>query len=194
MVVHLGLDLRLPLGKLPGWSSDRREAFLIRPEVQGPASVDRDVWPQAIVAPSDHPLGLWGSLRDIESHRGSIVTNDSLAIKIDVLTDETWAKYFRGVVERGDPRNVSSEASNFELLGFDIADLHFLSALSNCMYPPHLLAELRALWSERINSVGLILDLDTAVTLRNTYDHLVPEHSPFFVYQLSVAGHANQST
>lgn len=72
------------------------------------------------------------------------------------------------------------------LAGFDIADLGLISALSNCgislKEKEFLISEYKL--NESLNQFHLIQDIKIAYSLKNKFDELIHEHSPFYIYPI----------
>lgn len=69
-------------------------------------------------------------------------------------------------------------------LGFDVADEVFVSGLLDCEYTDEELARLRPVWAPRLNRYHLFGDRRHAQEFRVLSDQRVPEHAPFYVYEL----------
>jgi hypothetical protein len=69
-------------------------------------------------------------------------------------------------------------------LGYDIADAALISGLSNCGYEPAEKEELENKWSSRLNQYGLLSTIEDAVELREITDRRVPEHAPFWIFEV----------
>lgn len=192
------------------WSETRRRRFLIRSDVDWPASVDRVVWPSvfqeqnlsgstdrgwretlpSIGLPSDAAaltdLALWNDLSEMEGwYRSQTRSWDETDISIaaQVLLEPNQvlggplfsiSKAIETLVSR---RSVTT-------LGFDVADANLTSALSNCALRDDEVEDFRITWRDRINSLGLLQQLEHAVQFRRLADDSVPEHRPFYVFEL----------
>lgn len=134
--------------KPPSWGAQRREQYLLRPEIVQPLGIDKSVWPSG--------------------------TSDDTLVAIRAF----------------DPRAFTEGAGTetlepgFATLGFDVADSGWTSGLSNCGYWPAEVAQLRALWRGRLNDHGLLVSYEAAEEFRASCDKRVPEHAPFFVFEL----------
>jgi hypothetical protein len=164
-----------------------REAFLLRPEVELPYSVDRHVWP-SVWSMSDEPQtdgsGLWLNLARLqESLIGHERTAILIGIELLVPNDPPSFGFPYSLIDSTpEPRSVP-EGSTY--LGFDVADAGFLSGLSNCGYSEAERAELRPKWQDRINDFGLLKSEQGALEFRELSDVRAPEHAPFWVFRLS---------
>jgi hypothetical protein len=74
--------------------------------------------------------------------------------------------------------------TNWQFLGFDIADGGFISGLSNCGYEDAERDGLAAEWAQYLNRRHLFDDLQRAFQFRELTNARVPEHAPFFVIRL----------
>ncbi len=180
----VGADPRVPPDEAdPYWKEARRQAYLLRPEVPRPLSVDRNVWrslPMADGSPAPDPLPWvsYGTVYERTLGQGGgatfvIVVIGFVAADAD---DEALARTnsFEAelVVEPG-----------WTFLGFDVAD-GITSGLSNCGYGKEEVDSLRATWGPRLNELGLFDSPDDAVRFRDLTNARVPEHAPFSVYGL----------
>jgi hypothetical protein len=195
----LGFDVRQPLGDCDAtqWTRERREQFLIRPEVLCPLSVDRSVWPQPW-EPSNEagPLHLWGSVSQILNTLPEVISGEPgspIVIEIAVIALEHmyqhWKNVFEGTLH---PELDRAMGIRFRDCGYDVADQFLLSGLSNCMLNPEELENLRKSWKTSINSHGLFAGPEDAVRYSSTCDSLVPEHAPFCAYRVRAVGFGRQ--
>jgi len=164
-----------------------REAFLLRPEIELPYSVDGHVWP-SVWSMSDEPQtdgsGLWLNLARLQE---SLIEHERTAILIgmELLVPNNPPSFgfpYSLIDSTPEPQSVP-EGSTY--LGFDVADAGFLSGLSNCGYSEAERAELRPKWRDRINDFGLLKSEQDALEFRDLSDVRVSEHAPFWVYRLS---------
>ena len=182
----LGFDGRQPPGAgAPAWSSERRERFLIKPEVAAPLSVDRSVWPRPLsLVASGTAIGLWPSVLGVYS---DLLNAPEAAVVIEIavfrsgLINSNIAAAFTGTLRTDLDRVLKPQ---FETYGYDIADDFMLSGLNNCELAPDELARLRATWSAAINRHGLFEDLEDAHRYSTVCDAVIPEHAPFMVYRI----------
>jgi hypothetical protein len=189
--IVLGYDIRTPVAdqKL-NWEEDRRNKFLIQPMTSYPVSVDRIVWP-ALIDNSDvgHPYRLWGSAREalVELEKiSSLACAIPEVIQIAVLTADQqsardWNELLFGYVHS---KQDTELAIAWEHLGYDVADRDLISGMSNCMLQPLELAEIRAGWTEALNTWGLFVAFERAIAFTRICDQLILGHSPFEVYRL----------
>ncbi len=181
----LGFDFREALTDRSGkdWTPDRRERFLLAPEIPHPLSVDTMVWTSA-EAPRGtefNPYNLWNS---VESARRSLEVSrpqqTPVLIEIAVVLDgEDRLQYWEVFPKIGACDHAQS------LLGYDVADRSFISGLSNCALSPAELAQIRRQWAGEINSAGLFGRVRAAQDFRQVCDRLIPEHAPFEAYRIS---------
>lgn len=164
-----------------------REAFLLRPEIELPYSVDGHVWPP-VWGMSDEPQtdgsGLWLNLARLQE---SLIEHERTAILIgmELLVPNNPPSFgfpYSLIDSTPEPQSVP-EGSTY--LGFDVADAGFLSGLSNCGYSEAERAELRPKWHDRINDFGLLKSEQDALEFRELSDVRVSEHAPFWVFRLS---------
>jgi len=62
--VPMGFDAREMTSPARAWHADRRELYLLRPEVERPLSVDALVWPSVFEGVAD--LGWTGPVQDLD--------------------------------------------------------------------------------------------------------------------------------
>jgi hypothetical protein len=178
-----------------------RHEFLLRPEVTCPFSVDKHVWPThflyhpeighlvkqrhppLIEADADCSGGLWLNLAKM---RERLLANkrDAILISVELLALESTSlnDFPSPLIYTQTTPNSLPESSVF--LGYDVADVGFLSGLSNCGYTPAELVELRPTWSKRINDFGLLQLENDALDFKEISDTRASEHTPFWVYRL----------
>jgi hypothetical protein len=191
------------------WPTERREQFLLVPEILWPLSVDEAVWPTVFVysssaskkpwPPITKPIdrgytvdGLWSNLplmRKIYESSRTDRAVQAIEIAVALFADEKLIEsnfqsplVDKQVVSTIVPPEVPSQNS---FLGFDIADSRLYSGLSNCSYSLADWKSLRTEWASKLNKNGLIEKFDDAMRFRETTDQRVPEHAPFWVFGLS---------
>jgi len=71
------------------------------------------------------------------------------------------------------------------LLGYDVADASWISGLTNCGYAPEDKKRLSSSWLPRLNSYGLLKELDDAIKFRDVSNLRAPDHAPFWVFGIS---------
>jgi hypothetical protein len=72
-------------------------------------------------------------------------------------------------------------------LGYDIADIFFVSGLSNCGVGSEEISRLRARWLEGVNGSGLLRSLARAREFKEYADQRFPSHAPFHILGLHCA-------
>lgn len=210
----LGYDLRHDASPALNamWSLDRREQYLLRPEIALPKSVDRFVWPSAF-----HRRGQWvpGSLPIVElvddmgdaglsafgywSEPGTMRTcfetfrdpsfPEPVPLAVTVEPPPASVRNRRAAEELGPydllPGGIAlPDSGDWRFLGFDVADGGGISALSNCGYTGPERRRLRKEWGRRLTGDGLLAGIEEATLFRDLSDERVAEHAPFFVYGL----------
>lgn len=202
---RLRSDLYLPLE----WSAERRSSFLLEPAVEWPLSVDQWVWPSVFVdvaasrvrrdplahlqiAPdlSDYrqqAIGLWTSACAMKAAMAAAdAMGRAVCIAIEVLTekglerDPDWRDRLGGIAPPV-PAGV-----NWYRAGFDVADIGYVSGLSNCGWIAEEEVPLKRRWAPLLNEHGLFSDLGVALDFRAEMDERAPEHAPFFVYRIAL--------
>jgi hypothetical protein len=177
-----GFDARAPLGADdPTWTADRRDRFLLRPDVRRPLSVDRAVWPAAEFATPTPPWtpGYWRSLGALLEALGE--SSRKVVVVALTIVDDTSAA---NVLSAGQPRRPPTD---WVSLGFDVADTGLVSAISNCGFvDDQERATLRGRWAGRLNTGGLLSTVADAREYCSEADRRVPEHAPFAVHEILV--------
>ncbi len=186
IILFAGGDIRVaPELPDPSWGTDRRERYLLRPEISRPLSVDRTVWPapDRSVHEVDHPLpwiGVEAVRRRWMSSQGG--NGDWALVAIGTVAADAEAREHlarhRGI------DSVLDVGPAWRLLGYDVADEGNISGLSNCGFGEDEMVSLRATWASRINDYGLMTNLSDALSFRSITDRRVSEHAPFQVYAL----------
>lgn len=183
-VTHIGFDLRLALGVANSeWTADRRNGYLMKPQISFPLSVDPVVWPRALPTSGDGPLGLWLDLSVFEAEQ-AVDAGARIAIGVAFQTvDEEIKRYLASYVAPCRP--LTPEVS-WPFLGYDVADSALISGLSNCGFVSGLddSAALQAEWASRLNDHGLFVEWTDAAVFRKEIGIRLPEHAPFFVFGL----------
>jgi hypothetical protein len=205
----LGFDNRLmPDDFVPfEWGAERRERYLLRPDIAWPKSVDTMIWPSLFaftqyretwherlptkrieVEPTDlwhSALRLWrnyGAMTGMLNERGS----EGIPLKIELITetpveeDELWK--FLTVMPELDEAGTPA----WTPLGYDLADGALISGLANCGYLEEERDSLKAAWAGRLNEHGLFDNIRDAAAYRVITDQRVQEHAPFYVVGLYV--------
>jgi len=193
------------------WDNKQRDSFLLRPDIEWPLSVDSLVWPSVFfsrifadvaelqrgsieVAPETDDGKYWLNLEQMKSHYEAHKKSGGrgVGVGIHVFSENSLTgDVIPYTIKPGIAcamilgNTVPSECpADSELLGYDVADASRISGLSNCGYTPDELEQLRPLWVPRINGFGLLTTLQDAVEFRELCDTRVPEHSPFWVYDI----------
>ncbi len=189
------------------WTRDRRELYLLRPEVRWPLSVDTAVWPTVFeyrfsattgarpyprgttpVDPGYSFSGLWRDLAHMRAIHKQHQIDQIVGIEIGVCLfvdprTRTDSSSFLLLDDRIVPPVVPPELpTNSSLLGYDVADGSLVSGLCNCASDTTTMRELQTSWSSSVNEYGLIETLDNAIRFRSIADARVPEHSPFWIF------------
>jgi len=190
----LGFDIRQPLGNcdVSQWTRERREQFLIRPEILCPLSVDSSVWPRAWETSNEGPMHLWGSVSQILTTFPAEISSEPsspIVIEIAVIAAEHMYRHWKNILEGTlHPELDRALGITLQDYGYDVADQFLLSGLSNCMLKPEELEKLRKPWKTSINSYGLFAGSEDAVRYSSICDSLIPEHAPFCAYRIRAVG------
>lgn len=190
----VGFDAKLidPKLSLQAWPKSRRDAYLMRPDAPHILSVDTSVTPSLfkLEGAADFTwhrmgLGVWASLDELRNAIGSAVTEPSCeptCIAITAPDPVTFTGDTRWIEAAKEPTNPAAIDPAWAFLGYDVADAHFLSGLSNCGLNPEEYASLRPIHAPHINDFGLFGTADAALAFRRVIDTLAREHAPFFPF------------
>jgi hypothetical protein len=181
------------------WPEKRRQEFLYRLDVRKVLSVDPRVWPSVFAAlkqpPPSHQESvqeLWASENAVRSALSASVLREALpAFRTTVVTliwDGAESRYpLAG--QLGELVNPPSNNAAWQLVGFDVADVFLLSALSNCGFLPGYddADALRKQWAPHLNEFHLFSQPETASAFRRASDvRLGDDHAPTFVYGIHI--------
>jgi hypothetical protein len=160
---------RVPLKSVASlWTSDRRNAYLIRPEVVCPLSVDVLVWPDVESVYDD----LFRAA--IDPHRWTEYCRERSASP----PVQVWTKH---VFESGEHMGWP----NLNQLGYDVMG-GGVSGLSNCRLPQGSNILQVDKWKNRINDNHLFVDAGEAREFCKIMNAINSEHAPFEVYAIGM--------
>jgi hypothetical protein len=189
------------------WNENRKSQYLIRLDVTKPLSVDPIVWqPVFDFFPDLRPgfvgpfLNFWQNLGDLKT---CVTTKPELKNKqfdiiacslvLDTCSENElveWDTRLRGIYPDGTPGNSEPTDPNepsdtWKSIGYDIADGACISGLSNCGFSSGSAdLSLKKRWARHLSKIHLFNDLSQANDYKTFTNERVPEHAPFFVYQL----------
>lgn len=210
----LGLDARLAGAGYVAreWTADRRELYLLRPDIEQPLSVDRIVWPSLFLFPGDwvnparkdSPVApqlafgevatrLWRDRARMDAALRAHFSGEpgrGVPVRIDLVTDGSDKAGDSWEILNMIPEPLLEGASFWPVAGYDVADASLLSGLMNCGYSLPERQALRPVWAARINRHGLFDSPEDAFAYRAVTNARVPEHAPFFVFALAPANSA----
>jgi hypothetical protein len=204
----LGFDMRLGRDKYVSsqWSQERRQRYLLNPEVFWPLSVDQTVWPTIFlynrdatahdlelticVEPRDahqDALELWANPTDMYKaarQSGAPIISEAVPISVELISSAPLIEfdYWRAVLDQS--YTVAPTSAEWVCLGYDVADSSRLSGLANCSYKDADRHDLSRDWGTALNEFGLFREPVTALEFARLTDRRVPEHAPFFAYGL----------
>jgi hypothetical protein len=180
------------------WPEPVRQSYLYRLDVLKPLSVDTLVWPTIFEAEGRAaPTGFngfkdfWADFFELQAAvtrayqekpmRAWRMVAATLLLGAYCKDDDVpWSS-------RMPPANPAERGTNWEFVGYDVADQWMLSGLSNCGFLPGAadVQVLRAEWGPRLNKFHLFRTFDDAVRFKHFSDRRLPDdHAPFFVYGL----------
>jgi hypothetical protein len=140
------------------WSTDRRQRYLLAPDVGVPISIDKSVTPEA--EPTDPPNE----------------TIELLGVAFAPDGDRELLDHWR---YPGIPSPSSPLSDDWLVLGYDVCDTHNTSALSNCA--PTDSSVVPGFWRLALNRHHLLTRILDADVFRKSSNRRVPEHAPFVV-------------
>jgi len=179
------------------WNAKIRSTYLLKINVTWPLAVDTGVWPSVFEKEEAtgstaqdfrrEVIGLWSRLDDMSKvlrDNPTAKQKGATVIAVSVMTDETIDTNNRwgGMLE--EPVAPISINPAWLLLGYDVADLDFISGLTNCGYNSEEKSSLTETWNGHLNKYGLFSAADEAQSFREATNIRVSEHSPFLVYGL----------
>lgn len=196
----MGFDCRRWGRGLEGiWEAERRSSFLLVPTVATPLSVDQMSWPSVFDTDAGYSLpraerrklGLagfrrpayvgphapfWSELAELKAELAKHRINPGESKLIQAIRcDGTWSVELTQKLL----------APGFEPVGFDVADLGFTSALTNCGYEHDEQLGLRIRFSSQLNQFHLFANWKPASEFAASAQELVPEHAPFAPYLMA---------
>lgn len=173
------------MGQDSDWTRERRRCFLIDPNIAIPKSVDSNVWESIVSTDEYEAVGRtwhwhdWPAMLRAHERRQLIGPRAAAAsiLYADIGTpDHMWVSGL--TVE---------EVHRFGvLLGYDVADIDWVSGLSNCGYERGEVEEAGAMFGRLLNENGLFTDFDAALRCAEYTSLRVPEHAPFYPYGVYV--------
>jgi len=182
-ILYAGADTREhPARTDDDWTQDRRESYLLRPDVARPLSVDPSVWgqvrgPGGEVAETPLP---WICAEDVLLRAMTWSdASDWVVIVIGVVAEDSHEE--TAIKQAMGADTELAVSSGWKFLGFDVAD-GSISGLSNCGYDASDVASRRRTWAPRLNEHGLFWEVTEALSFRRLTEERVPEHAPFYVY------------
>ncbi len=181
-----GFDGRQPLTSAAlDWTTDRREIYLLRKEIQRPISVDRRVWPP--VEPAQTPsVGAFDYWTDLSALRQALrmAEFNKHTVSLVALVVCTMDEAANALLMPCDPPFIDK---GWRSLGYDIADNGLISGLSNCGFLKEEgddVEEFRREFGPNLNDYGLFDRFDDADEFRIWSNKRMPEHCPFLVHEL----------
>ncbi|MEW4568321.1 hypothetical protein AB1L88_10675 [Tautonia sp. JC769] len=210
----IGFDIRLaPSPRLRSlWTGERRESFLLRPDLNFPFSIDRAVWPSRfqlgaaqaspglegadviVLDPASanthfQLFDLWDDLNQmLVPHRKTPEGDAGLSVGLVLPEQDPNESTFpedewcRAILDT--PIRPPDPDPAWTRIGYDVANSGFTSALSNCGMSDDERPTLRRLWSNRLNRFGLFESAEDAQRYRADANRRIEEDGPFFVFEL----------
>ena len=215
VTLPVGYDIRLCADAyLPRfWSTDRRDRFLLRPEIDWPLSFDPTVWPSVFSSPDevqapgiedwwperpptivaqpvnkryDAFIDLWPDLDEMLAafRKHASPGACGVPIAVEMVGDATPESGIAPWANVDTEVAVQSRPGNWTFLGYDACDFGWVSGLGNCGGKPDEMQRLRADWKDRLNEFGLFPSDADATRYCEISDQRIAEHAPFRVFAL----------
>lgn len=169
------------------WTQDRRQHFLINPNIDLPKSVSTSVWENIddfIEENDDYSLFLssYGFQDRKELSRLSCynkMQTDKIMVRsclhyLHFVPTFVWAL---GMLPYQDD-------DGFFFMGYDIADGGMTSGLFNCGYNTDELKYCKERYFSSLNHHGLFESFDIALDFLHYTNKRVEDHAPFYIYSL----------
>ncbi len=209
----IGFDARdMETAYILGWPQDRRERFLLKEELAKPLSIDVLVWP-SIFLPAITFVGgtsqdslyetdlkipveyrsldnLWRNLGEMQRYlKDHLQTRRAQYWEI-AITEFMSKSDKEELVSKGvfKPNAVSQE---WRLLGYDVSNSDFRSALTGSAYEKSEIQILRQRWAPYLNESHLFTDLKQAREFANWADGRDIGHAPCSVNGLYLVQRVN---
>jgi len=187
----LGWQLREPAGRVQSlWDVERRERYLLAPNIRLPLSVDKRVWPLADLpevasfifedftdVPNEAPNGLDVFQLRKDMPQSLWAPGDYQIVGIGMQHDIAEGFREKNFIMR--PTVVKIPLVVKCLLGFDVCDRWLLSGLMNCGFEAADQKRLREAYAGSLNAYGLFDQVETAAAFAVEINQFVPEHAPF---------------
>ena len=180
-----------------GWTEANKEEWLLRDDVDRPLSVDDSVWLSVFKAdpelafPETAPgivQSLWSNLSGLCEHLSvQWATQWRECSLICVTICDSDVEYSEDLHWKSDLGTISpyTPASEWRLLGYDVADAWLLSGLSNCTHVSEAdFQSLRRSFRPQINGYHLFDHCEDARRFRIVSNERCGDHAPFFIYGL----------
>ena len=140
-------------------------------------------------------LELWQNLSEMKK---IALANDMLSnavqIKFSLIAEEQLIyhdSYWKDMLKKNGIKKL--KAIDYSLLGYDVADREFVSALFNCGYKNKDRSIIDKKWKQGLNDYGLFMNYREAYDFADESNIRIIDHAPFFVYALYNADEFNIS-
>ena len=206
-------DVRLPKEDYASefWNREHRNRFLLAPEIDWPLSVDPLVWPSIFfskifkeatklpygnveVDPSMDGGKYWLNLEEMKRHydANKLPNSKGIFVCIHLFSEAPLTGFSVPYLQNGIQCGLElhdtfphDAPAGTVLLGYDIADASWISGLNNCGYTLEDKKQLSSRWLPRLNSYGLLKELDDAIEFREVCNLRIPDHTSFWVFGVS---------
>ena len=191
----LGFQLRIIAKKIK-WSQERRQQYLLIQDIRYPLSVDKTVWPYhenkedkaSMFQDSDiedsPPNGL--NVYNLKNMPSQNYKNKENFTLVAITTTPNAASSLKEMHKINSTSYTIEDIknSNWEFLGYDIADKHLISGLMNFGHSKEEKDTLLSTYISNINLHGLLSTGEIAQKYANHCNDRYKNHAPFFIYGL----------
>jgi hypothetical protein len=161
---------------------------LLRENVPAVLSVNNWVWPSVF---GNDPPYKWFSFQGLAAQLDELLSTLPAAgaskcdiIAIVAISSALGSRDIELSYGLDSPAVPHTVEPNWHLLGYDVADKFFTSALCRFTYREPLLSELRQDWGPRLNNYHLFDVYQDAQKFRFVADEIATPHKPFLVFQI----------
>lgn len=189
----IGFDAReMSFSDSADWPSERRKIFLLKSDVEKPLSVDTSVWNSIFdiyeVLKRPRKMGwrndTWARLPELQEHLRScaeVKIGYYWTIAITQFLDDVTRTEIGVDVLPVMPNTINPD---WQLLGYDVAELTLLSSLMNMGYRIDEKRIVEEKFAESLNKYHLFTDEKVAQEFTHWSNARDKGHGPFYIYGL----------
>ena len=174
------------------WPLERKNTFLLKQDVTKPLSVHTRVWHLALdensgINQPNRPgwrQNTWAQLSQLEQYlhtHSQRIPGNYWVIAITQFLDEATSEEIGIDVLPVEPNRIDAE---WEFLGYDVAEMVFLSSLMNMGYSDSEKNFAQQRFGSGLNEYHLFLAQEEAMAFATWSNGRDPGHGPFYVYGL----------